>query len=124
MSGIDEQIRGIPKCPDCGKEPNYWVLETTFHGSGDVGRNLSVAAWLFDDKRVNEAGKYYQYKHVAIGDKRFDVKIREFTADNIKKVEANCDCRKRYVGGPIFNAVKRTVAFWLRKEGFGSEWNR
>ena len=123
MSGIDEQFRDIPECPICGEEPKYWVLETNL--SGGATSMLAVIAWLFRDKYAEGAKDYYQGKHVGVGDKRFGItKITEFAADNITAVEPQlCGCKK-YFRGPTFNKVKRVVDYWLKKEGFGSEWDR
>jgi len=124
MSGIDEQFQDIPRCPVCGEEPEYWILETTLSG----GSILTVTAWLFSDRYAKEVEKYYQGKHVGLGDKRFDVKVKvkEFTADCITATEIiTCHCEKgRFTIGPTFNEVKKVVDYWLEKEGFGSEWNR
>ena len=120
MSGIDEQYRGIPKCPICGKEPYYWVLDTTISGSD----NRTIMGWLFSEKYIGGSENYFQHKHIGLGDKRFGSTITEFTVDHIKSVESNCDCEGRYVEGLTFDAVKKVVVFWLKREGFGSEWNR
>jgi len=120
MSGIDEQYQGIPKCPICGKEPAYWVLETIINGSD----NSAIIGWLFGEKYIGRSEDYYQYKHIGLGDKRLGSTITEFTADHIKSVESNCSCERRYVKGLTFNAVKKAVSFWLKREGFGSERNR
>lgn len=125
MSGIDEQVRGIPKCPICGEEPAYWVLDTTIRRSDDsvIGRH-TIIGWLFGEKYIGGSENYFQHKHIGLGDKHFDSTITEFTADHIKSVESGCNCERRYVEGFIFNTVKKAVAFWLKKEGFGSERNR
>ena len=122
MSGIDEQFQGTLKCFECGKEPSYWILKTSF--SGDDIFSRSVIAWLFsDDYAINSAKEYYQGKHVGLGDKHHDVEITEFTADDIKLVETIC-CKKKYHMGPMFNEVKKAVDYWLSREGFGSERRR
>jgi len=126
MSGIDEQFRSIPKCPICGEEPEFWVLSTTIDGSsGSTSHyHITVKAWLFSEKYMATAGKYYQHKHVGVGDKRFGVEVDRFLADYITSVESDCHSKENYTIGPVFDKVKALVAYWLRKEGFGSEWNR
>lgn len=124
MSGIDEQFQGMPKCSICGKEPDYWILETTIDANISGHYHDVVRAWLFNEGYFTSIGKYYQYKHVGIGDKHYNVKVAKFVADYITSAEASCHSVKKHFAGPIFNTVKRAVSYWLKKEGFGSEWNR
>ena len=123
MSGIDEQIRNIPKCPICEDEPEYWVLDTTITGNGSNFRlRTTVKAWLFSEKHMTVVGRYYQYKHVGVGDKRFGLEVDKFIADYITSVEAGCRCERKHTTGRIFDEVKSAVSYWLREEGFGNEW--
>jgi len=126
MSGIDEQFQSIPKCPICGKEPEYWVLDTTIDGSDSrtFQHRVTVKAWLFSERHMATVGRYYQYKRVGVGDKRFGVEVDKFIVDYITSVEASCRCEKEHTIGRIFDEVKRTTSYWLRMEGFGNEWNR
>ena len=126
MSGIDEQYRGIPKCPVCEEEPEYWILDTTIagNGGGAFRSHITVKAWLFSEKHMNVVGRYYQYKHVGVGDKRFGIEVDKFIADYIISVEARCRCEKEHTTGRTFDEVKRATFYWLKKEGFGSEWDR
>ncbi len=39
MSGIDDYIRDIPECPECGKRPEYWTIK--------IGNNPVL--WLFSN---------------------------------------------------------------------------
>ena len=126
MSGIDEQYRGIPKCPICEEEPEYWVLDTTIAGNGGGNFRLrtTVKAWLFSERHMAIVGRYYQYKRVGVGDKRFGLEVDKFIADYITSVEASCRCEKEHTIGRTFDEVKSATSYWLRKEGFGNEWNR
>lgn len=126
MSGIDEQYQGIPKCPICEEEPEYWVLDTTIvgNGSGTFPIDITMRAWLFSEKHMTVVGRYYQYKHVGVGDKRFGIEVDKFIVDYITSVEANCRCEKEYTIGRIFDEVKRVSFYWLEREGFGNEWDR
>ena len=123
MSGIDEQFQDMPKCSECGKEPDYWILKTSFSSGRDVDSVRPVIAWLFSEDYALTAKEYYQGKRVGIGDKYHNVEITEFTADDITLAETTC-CRKIYHGGPIFNEVKKAVSYYLEREGFGSERRR
>ena len=119
MSGIDEQFQDIPKCPECGKKVDYWILETTF----DDGSIHSMTAWLFSNSYAIGAKESYQGKHVGLSDKHSNIKVTEFTIDHIMSVRAICCWSKRYYTGPVFDAVKRAVDYYFEREGFGSEQN-
>lgn len=43
MSGIDEQIKKVPKCSKCHKTPDFWTLKDTIGWSlGNIYNNFMI----------------------------------------------------------------------------------
>jgi len=53
MSGIDECFGDIPKCPRCGKRPDYWTI-FTMHGP---------TLWFFAEEYRRRREDMYEYSY-------------------------------------------------------------
>lgn len=73
MSGMDEQVQDVPKCPKCGKIPQYWSVKV----------NDKSGLWFYSEsyRMSSSVGKpYSDYKGEGFHKVLFEMQLRDMTS--------------------------------------------
>jgi len=111
MSGLDEQISDIPKCPECGGKPWFWILSVDNLRGFDskwlwlFGNDYLITEKESHEKRISNYSKYEPFCNI---DDVISVQCRpkDDELDHMHKFE---------VDSPTFNEViKYATIYWNR----------